>query len=253
MSTPATPSAPKPAGDDRNLVAADASPAATFEDKVNLFWKNNAKLVIGACIVVVLAIAGKGLMDYLARQKDARIGQAYAAATTNDQLKAFAAANPGHTLAGIAQLRLADEAYAAGKFAEALPGYESAATILADSPLGARARLGRALSKLQTGKAAEATAELKALADDTKQLKAARAEAAYNLVGLAVEAGNAADAQKFTDQLMQIDPDPRTNPWSQRAMMLRATLPAAPAPAAPAAEEKKGDAAPAVKLEIPKK
>jgi hypothetical protein len=256
MSTPATPSSPQPAGDDRNLVAVDATTALTFEDKVNLFWKNNSKLILGACVVVVLAIAGKGLMDRLARQKDEKIGQAYAAATTNDQLKAFAAANPGHMLAGIAQLRLADEAYGAGKPADSIAGYEAAVALLGDSPLGARARLGRALAKLNSGKAAEGTAELKALADDPKQPKAARSEAAYHLTGLAVEAGNATDAQKFVDQLTQLDPDPRSNPWSQRALMLRATLPATPAPAAPAApapEEKKADATPAVKLEIPKK
>jgi hypothetical protein len=253
MSTPATPSSPQPAGDDRNLVAVEAATAATFEDKVNLFWKNYSKLIVAACVVVVLAIAGKGLMDYLARQKDEKIGQAYAAATTNDQLKAFAAAHAGHALAGIAHLRLADEAYGAGKPADAIAGYDTAATILADGPLGARARLGRALAKLNSGKAPEGTAELKALADDAKLPKAARAEAAYHLTGLAVEAGNAADAQKFVDQLTQIDPDPRSNPWSQRAMMLRATLPATPPPASPVAEEKKADAAPAVKLEIPKK
>ncbi len=253
MSTPATPSASKSASDDRNLVAVDATTAVTFEDKVNLFWKNNSKLVIGACVVVVLAIAGKGLMDYLAREKQAKIGEAYAAATTSDQLKSFSAAHAGNSLAALAQLRLADEAYAAGKSADAIAGYDTAATILADSPLGARARLGRALAKLQTGKTTEATAELKAIADDTKLLKAARSEAAYHLTGLAVDAGNTTDVQKFIDQLTQIDPDPRTNPWSQRAMMLRASLPATPPPTAPATEEKKADATPSVKLDIPKK
>jgi len=34
--------------------------------------------------------------------------------------------------------------------------------------------------------------------------------------------------QKYSDQLMQLDP---SGPWTQRALMLRASLPAAPAPA----------------------
>ncbi|MDP3073097.1 MAG: hypothetical protein Q8N18_22580 [Opitutaceae bacterium] len=250
MSTPATPSAPQPAGDDRNLVPADASPVLTFEDKVGLFWKNHRTLVLVLCVAVVAAIAGKGLMDYLARQKEEKIGAAYAAATTNDQLKAFIAAQPGHTLAGIAHLRLADEAYAANKAADAISGYDRAAAILPPGPLAARARLGRALAKLQTGKTAEATTELKALADDTKQPKTARSEAAYHLTGLAVEAGNATDAQKFIDQLGQLDSGGLGNPWMQRAMMLRATMPAS---AVPATEEKKADATPAVTVELPKK
>lgn len=250
MSTPATPSAPQPAGDDRNLVAADVSPAATFEDKVNLFWEKNRTVIVVLCVGVVAAIAGKGLMDYLARQKEEKIGAAYAAATTNDQLKAFIAAHGTHTLSGIAHLRLADEAYAANKAADAIASYDRAAAILTDGPLAARARLGRALAKLQTGKTAEATTELKAVADDAKQLKTARSEAAYHLVGLAVEAGNTTEVQKLIDQLGQLDAG-QGNPWMQRAMMLRATMPA-PLPA-PATEEKKTDAAPAVKVELPKK
>ena len=52
------------------------------------------------------------LRDYvtdLAEQKELEIEKAFAAATTTEQLKAFAAGNSGHSLAGIAQLRIADE------------------------------------------------------------------------------------------------------------------------------------------------
>ncbi|MBL9199044.1 MAG: tetratricopeptide repeat protein [Opitutaceae bacterium] len=255
MSTPATPSAPKPAGDDRNLVPADASPAPTLEDRLQSLWEKNRNAIIGACVLVLAVIVGKGIWERMERSKHEEIGKAYGAAATSDQLRTFSAAHASHPLGGIAHLRLADEAYAAGKFTDAIAGYDKAVVILADNPLGARARLGRATAKAQAGKAAEATTELKAIADDTKLPKAVRGEAAYHLTGLAVEAGNATEAQKFVDLLTQLDPDPR-NPWTGRAMMLRATLPAAPAPAAPApaAGEKKADAAaPAVKVEIPKK
>ena len=249
MSTPATPSQPTPAGDDRNLVAVDAATAVTFEDKLRLFWGRNRNTVLALCAGVVIAIAGKGGWEYLQHQKELEVGKAYAAATTPEQLKTFAAGHDGHALAGVAQIRLADEAYKAGKSAEALAGYEKAQTTLKDGPLAARAKLGRALILVQSGKSAEAAKELKQIADDAKQFKAARAEATYHLTSLAVEAKDAAEAQKLVDQLMQIDV---SSAWTQRAMALRATLPATPAPAPAAAGEKK-DAPAGVQVKLPGK
>ena len=246
MSTPATPSSPNPAGDDRNLVAAEAVPVQTFEDKLEQFWGKNRTAILALCGLILVGIIGKGVADHLAKEKDREVGKAYAAATNSDQLKAFANANSGHVLAGVARVRLADEAFAAGKAADAVAGYDLALAAVKDGPLAARARLGRAVAKLQLAKAAEASAELKQLADDAAQPKPVRAEAAYHLTGIAVEAGNAADAQKYVDQLNQLDP---MGPWSQRAVGLRATLPATPA-AAPAKAE---GAAPAVQVKLPGK
>lgn len=249
MSTPVTPTPSNSAGDDRNLVPADATPVPSFEDKLQAFWEKNRGLVLAACGLVILAILGKGGWEYLQRGKEADIAKAYAAATTSDQLKSFSAAHPDHALAGVAQLRLADEAYAAGKAPDALAAYDKAIAALKDGPLAARAKLGRAVSKLQTGKAAEATGELQQLANDAAQFKAIRAEAGYHLASLAAEAGNSADVQKYSDQLMQIDP---TSPWTQRGLQLRASLPVVPA--APAAAAAPADAAtPSVQLKLPGK
>jgi hypothetical protein len=252
---PASPATPNSAGDDRNLVAVDRTTAVTFEDKLQLFWKNNRTAVLGVCVVVLLAILGKGAWDYFGRERERDLGQAYVAATTPEQLKAFSAAHPDHVLGGIAQIRIADDAYAPGKSAEAIAGYDKAIAALKNDALAARAKIGRALAKAQAGKTADAVTELKQLADDANQFKAARAEAAYHLTGLAVEAGNATDAQKYVDQLNQIEP---MGAWAQRAMMLRATLPATPAPEATApassstpATEKKDE--PAVQLKLPGK
>ena len=248
MSPSATPSTPSPAGDDRNLVPVDATTAVSFEDKLQLFWKRNRTAILGLCVAIAVAILAKGGWDYYARQKELDVEKAYSAATTTDQLKAFSVAHPNHALGGIAQLRIADEAYAAGKSADAIAGYDKAIGVLKNGPLAARAKLGRALAKVQAGKAPEATTELKQIADDAVQFKAIRAEAAYHLTSLAVEARNGAEAQKFVDQLNQIDP---MGAWAQRAVMLRATLPATPAPAeTPPAEAKKEDAG--VKLNLPK-
>lgn len=250
MSTPATPSPSTPAGDDRNLVAVDATTAVTFEDRLRVFWTKYRNAITAVCVGIMLAIIAKGAWEYLASQKEADIGKAYAAATTPEQLKAFAASHASHTLGGIAQLRIADESYKAAKPAEAIAGYEKALAVLRDGPLAARAKMGRALAQAQAGKATEAGNELKQLAGDTNQFKAVRTEAAYHLTSLAVDAGNAAEAQKYVDQLMQIDV---SSPWTQRAMSLRATLPATPAPAAATSEAKQEAPASGVQVKLPGK
>lgn len=254
MSMPASPSTPNPAGDDRNLVPVDATTAVSFDEKLQLFWQKYRGLILAACAVVLIAILGKGGWEYLQQKKDAEVKQAYVAATTPEQLKSFSAAQGDHPLAGVAQIRIADDAYKAGKAGDAVAAYDKAISILKEGPLAARARLGRALAKVQAGNAAEGSTELKQLADDANQFKAIRSEAAYHLTSLAVANGNTADAQKFSDQLMQIDP---TSPWTQRGLALRATLPA-PAAAAPAsggdaASGSQGDAAPKVELKLPGK
>ncbi len=241
MTTPATPSAPKPAGDDRNLVVVDASTASSFEDKLHLFWKGNGTAVMTLIGLVIVGIIAKGGWDYLAAQKELDVEKAYAAATTPAARQAFIAAHPDHALAGIGQLALADEAYNAGKPADALAGYEKAATIIKTGPLAARAKLGRALAKIQSGKAADGVADLKQLAADTAQFKGIRVEANYQLASLASDANNGAEVQKYADALMAIDP---ASPWTQRALALRAMYPVA----APAAAN--GAAAPAAGLQV---
>lgn len=235
MTTPAVPSDSKPAGDDRNLVAVDENYVAlSLEDRLQHIWKKHGRAIIAACALVLLGILAWGGWDLAAGQREAGIEKDYAAAGTTEKLKAFAAANAGHPLAGLAQLRLADEAYAADKYAESVTAYDSAVATLRSGPLAARARLGAAMARLGLGKTAEGEAALKQISDDTTQLKGLRAEAAYHLLSLAAEAGRSADVMKLSDQLMQIDP---SSPWTQRGLALRARLPA------PAADVKT-DAAP---------
>lgn len=252
MTTPTTPPNPTPAGDDRNLVAVDANVLApTFEDKLLLFWAKNGTKVIVVCVVVLVGILAKGGWEWVEAQKEAGVQKDYVAATTSEKLKAFAAANSGHTLAAAAQLRLADEAYAAGKTTEAVAGYESVISILKTGPFATRARLGVAMAKLVGGKTVEGEAALKALAGDATQSKGVRVEAAYHLASLAADAGRADDVKKYSEQIAQIDP---ASPWTQRAMMLRSAVPVA-APATPAVEVKKEDAAPVggVQIKLPGK
>jgi hypothetical protein len=229
MTTPATPSAPKKTGDDRNLVAVDENYAAlTFEDRLRIYWQKNSRTVVAFIVIVLLAVLAKGAWDYLAAQKELEIERAYAAAGTPDQLKAFAAAHAGHVLTGVAQLRLADGAYASGKSADAISNYEAAIAALKSGPLASRARLGLAMSKIQSGKTADGEAALKQLASDATEAKGTRVEAAYQLASLASVAGKADDLKKYSDQVMQLDPN---SGWMQRVMILHASSSAAEPPA----------------------
>lgn len=249
------PSQSNPAGDDRNLVPVNETTAVTFEDKAQLFWKKNSGAVYGVIVVVLLAIAGYYGWELMQRKKDDDVKAAYAAATTAEQKKAFAASHQGHVLEGIAYVTMGDDYYKDGKFADAVTAYDKAVSVIKKGPLQARAQLGRALAKVGAGKAGEAATELKQIADDKNQAKIIRAEAAYNLTSLAVEAGNATDAQKYVDQLVQID---ASSPWTQRAMGLRASMnvpaekPAADSAAAPKAEAK-ADESGALKVNLPGK
>lgn len=231
------PSNPKSAGDDRNLVPVDEQSAVAFEDKLHVFWRKNGGVVLGLCVAILAGILAKGAWEMYQRKQQAEVGQAYAAATTPEELKAFAAANAGSELAGIAYLRIADEAYAAGNASEAVSGYDQALKALEDGPLVARAQVGQALAKAQAGQAAEAVEQLKKLADDAAQLDAVRAEAAYHVASLAAQNGNVAEAQKYIAQVTQANADPQTNPWSMRAMMLQMNLLAAPAAQSPTPSE----------------
>lgn len=247
MSTPATPSAPVPAGKDRNPEDADQKVVGpSFEDRLRLFWQRNSSAVTGVLVAVLLAIVAKGGWEYFQGQREQEIGKAYAAATTPAQLKSFAATYPKHALAAAAQLRLADQAYAEGKPAEAIGLYELAVPMLEMPVLASRARLGLAMSKLQGGRVAEGETALRAFVNDEKEVKAFRAGAAYILASHGLATGKPEDVKTYSELLMQIDP---ASPWTQRVMMLRASAPdvAVTAPATPAAS------APAITLPGSKK
>lgn len=235
----------------------DSPVPLTFEEKLAAFWQKNQAVVIGLCVLVLVVLIGKGVWDRVQRQKEREVEAAYGAATTPDQLRAFVAAHPDHTLSAVAEVRLADDAYKAGKFADAVTGYDKAIAVLKSGPLASRARLGRALAEVQGGKKTEGTGDLKQLAGDTTLLNAVRAEATYNLAALAADAGNATEAQKYIDQLNQIDP---ASMWARRALALQASLPMTAAPAAlgtPAAGQSSSAAPaaessqPSIKLKLP--
>lgn len=246
-SSKSTQSSPLP-GDDRNVVdAGSAGAELSFEDQIQAFWHRNRRFILFLVVVGFLAILGREGIRYMWKERARAISEAYAACDTPVKLKAFAAEHADNALAGFALLRVADEAYTARNFAEAATAYEEAVKPLKDTPMAARARLGAAVSQVQSGDRAKGEAALKVLADDMTIMAGQRTEARYELASLAIGDGRIEDARKALDEIAQSD---LSGMWAQRAFMLRATLPAetaaAPEAAAPAAGEMPG-----IKLNLP--
>jgi hypothetical protein len=233
MTDPAIPSDSPSAGKEPSQSGAPgAGGPATFEDKLPHLWAKYREVVVGICALILVAIIAKAGWGYFANQRELSVEREYAEASTPDRLQAFADAHPDTALAGIAELRLADEAYAAHQTPTALAAYEKAIGELKLPVLVGRARLGAAIAKIESGQPGDGAQELKQLADDPKQFQALRTEAVYHLASLAAAAGQADQVRQFSEQLMQIDP---TSPWTQRAFALQASLPAAAAPSPAAA------------------
>ncbi len=224
-----------PAGDDRNLVTVDENYLApSFEDRLQIFWEKNSRTIVAIIVIVAVALIARWAFGVFAERRELAIRADYAAASTTEQLQAFITANPRAPLAGVASLRLADEAYEAGNYAAAREAYETAAPLLGTDPLASRARLGAAISPLQAGDVAAAKTALEALANDTTFAATLRAEAAYHLAVIARDAGQAEEATRWTGLVLAADPE---SMWAQRAMQLRSSLPAGPAEAVAASAE----------------
>lgn len=232
-----------------NLVgAAEASASSPgFEETLHRIWTQYGRIIVAACVVVLLVILGNGVFNYLAGQKEVEIRQAYAAASSPEKLKAFAVAHAGHPLAGVATLQSADTAYEAGQGAEALTHYEVAAKSLAGTPLAGRAQLGRAMALLLAGRTTDGESALQQLADQASVAAAVRVEAAYHLAILGQTAGRTEQVRRLTDQIMQIAP---ASTWAQRALLLTSSPGVAPVqPATQATETAPSDTV--IKLNLP--
>jgi hypothetical protein len=148
---------------------------------------------------------------------------------------------------------MADEAYGAGNYTEAIGNYDKVSAALLGTPFATRALLGKTMCQIRSGKAPEGTAMLRQLAEDTTQLKAVRCEAAYHLASLAFDDGNFGDVVKFTDLVLQLDSAGLQTEsgftWAKRAFILRSRAPA-PVAAAAAAQPPVG-ANPPVSLKLP--
>lgn len=197
-----------------------------FEDRLKQAWSKYGTAVYVLCGLVAAGIVAKGGLDYLAAQKELETQKEFAACTTEDTFKTFAEQHRGHPLGALVELKIADEDYLTGKYAEAVTNYDKAISDLPEGPFRSRARLGFALSQARVGKLVDAQASLNKLLSDETEYKSIRCEAGYNLAQMAAADGRKADVQALTEKLMQVDP---TSPFSERAFAMRSDMAATPA------------------------
>lgn len=217
--------------------------ADEFALRVQEFWAKNRATILLLVVALFAVLLGREGWQMFQESRERGIQEDYAkVADRVDQLAKFAADHSGHPLAGVALLRVADDAYAKNDFKTAIGNYQKAAETLAQPALKSRARLGAAMSQLGAGDKAAAEATLQALAADSKTVATVRAEATYHLATLAHEAGKVEEALKHLEGIAKLD---GSGLWVQRGFMLRAQIeaakPAAPANPAPAVQFKPGN------------
>ena len=194
-----------------------------FEEAVQAFWAKNSRLILMACAAVLLIVVGRYGWEYFAAEQEKDKQAEFArAADRPEQLIAFAKANSGHALAGVASLRVADQRYVAADYRQALENYNLAVASLKNPALIARARLGAALSQFYSGDKTAAETALKAISADATLPKGLRAEATYHLATLAKEAGNSTEVDRLIAEIGKIEP---AGVWSQRATALVVSKP----------------------------
>lgn len=201
----------------------------TLETAIHGFWAKNRQFILVLWVAALLAIIGREAWQYFAASREKAVQAEYAKiADQTTKLEAFANANSGHALAGVAWLRLADEKFAAGDFKTAAVHYQKATGTLKNAALLGRAKLGAAVSQLNGGDRAAGETALKAVGADAILDKGVRAEATYHLAVFAVDAGKADEAKKLAEEVSKIDP---LSSWAQRATLLLTSSPATPKPA----------------------
>ena len=135
MSTPAPFDPKAPANTAANTPEGGIPLGPTFEEHLREFWDKNSRLVYAVCAIILVVILGRGAWDYYKNEQEQKVRTQYSLATTPEKLKSFAADNAAHPLAGVAALKLADDAYSAANYTEAQVQYQKAADALKEGPL----------------------------------------------------------------------------------------------------------------------
>ncbi|MCC5024177.1 MAG: tetratricopeptide repeat protein [Candidatus Synoicihabitans palmerolidicus] len=215
-----TPAAPSTA--DQNLVSADTSAASPdFEEVVRQFWQKNRTAFVAVAAVVIVMILGRHGLTIMKESQSSGAREAYAATITDAERMVFAKENAGTQLAGAAWLEVGDTAFAEARYGDAIAAYDSASEELAGTVFADRIALGRAMAQIQNGDASTGQAALQSIANNTDFSGAVRGEAAYHLASIAAAADNRNELTSLATQITSLDP---SSTWSQRVIMLQATM-----------------------------
>ncbi len=203
--------------DERNLIDLENSASLSFEDRVNIYWKENQSFLFGCVFILLLIIVGYQSMRIVKEQKEVALQDEYSEADADGALAEFAQTHSEKVLGGFAALKIADEAYADENYEEAAQFYDIAVSVLEEPILAGRARIGQAFAIYYSGNVEEGLARLNAVASDNNLAEAIRAEAAYHL---AVEAHTAGHIDEFSSYAEQINNSNFAGQWQQRLLPL---------------------------------
>ena len=210
-------------GDERHLVTVDESYAGgDWEDRLWVFWRKQRGNIVRLVVTVVVAlIIWQGWVAYQAHA--AATEQAdFQAANGTPALLAFAQAHPQSTLGKVAQLEAADALYKAANFKEAGDAYAQASTMWGADEKGQRARLGQAMCLIQTGDPKTGSAMLETLTNDSSAAENFRAESAYYLALLAIQAGDKTTAGKWIERIKEFK---SSGDWINQTALLSEVAP----------------------------
>ena len=203
--------------DERNFVNMEDSASLSFEDRVNIYWKENKSFLIGCILFLFTIIAGYQGMRIIKSKTEAALQTKYEEADANGTLAEFARKYSDKTLGGFAALRIADQAYTDEDFETALEFYKRAVSTLEEPVLAGRARIGYAFALYKSGQTEAGLTELNTITADTSLAEAIRAEAAYHL---AIEAHTAGRMTEFSSYAAQVNNSKFAGQWQQRLQSL---------------------------------
>jgi len=156
-------------------------PDADAEERFNEYWKKNGSSVFAAIAVGAVIVIGTQTWRHLQAKAELETRQEFGQAQSTEVLETFAQEHDDHSLAGLAYLKLANEAFERGEFQAAADDYRLAISHLGGTPLLGRATLGAAVSTLRAGDAAAGATALREILNNESFQPATRTEAGYLL------------------------------------------------------------------------
>jgi hypothetical protein len=193
-----------------------------FEDALFLFWRRNRdKIQLTLLALLLIAVGALGFKAFQRKQLE-KTQAAYLAAVESGETAAFAQKYSSSPLAGLVLLQSADKAFEQEDFTQAIANYTEASAALKGTVIEGRAQLGVAIANIYAGNNDQGKSLLSSIAQNPKLLNSDRAEAAYHLAIIELNAGEIEAAGK---QLTAIETLDDSGFWGQKANLLRKASP----------------------------
>ena len=188
--------------------------AMSAEERISDYWEKNQRSIlvsIAICFIAILGFQGTKIVQNNAALK---LQDAYKTALLEDSLSDFIKAYKDTLIGGFSALSLANDAYNAENYSDALIYFETASDSLASnqSPLSSKAQIGIAFChyQLDLNKGIEA---LESLLNNDAILDSVRAEAGFTLASLAKTQGKLEKAKAYAKIVSSLE---KGGSWTTR-------------------------------------